>query len=373
MPVSEQTRILMSIESCRYLSVCQGCHFEKMAYSEQLEIKKNHLAELFQNHQLQPPPIAIRSLGENYLRQRFDFTIHNGRMGLYSADREIIDIESCQQVASELQKAFSDFRSIPFPIKKGSVRLRVGPSGLRGVWLDFANTDIKNLLDEKNTLERLWKLGFHIEIGQKGKVPIPGTESYKLSAPQPHVWFKTQDIPLKSLILNFTQPSWNTADALTEIILKWVSTLGTQLTVAEFGSGIGQFTLPLLASGHNVDSFESHILATELLRLNATDSQLDKNLTIYCDDYHKKPLPSDLFYDVAVVNPPRSGLLQFSDQLIRVKTKNVIYISCFPESLIEDLEKLLASGYQIKEIQIVDQFPQTKHYETCVLLERIDF
>ncbi len=363
---------------CRYLGTCTGCHFIKETYVDQSRLKTDHLAQILSDAEITHPVIQFSSIAENQLRTRFDFTIHNGQYGLYDWEKNIIDIESCQQLSKELQQAFTDFRKIKFPIQKGSVRLRVGADSLQGAWLDFANLDIKNLLAEKKIFHQLKELGFHIEIGQKGKALSFANDFLKLSEPVPKDWFKTKIdknnyVSLNCLICSFTQPSWHTAFALNDIVNAWINSLTkTSFRIAEFGAGLGQFTLPMLFQGHNVDVFESHAQSVEYLKANAARYDIDHRLTVYCDDFQNKAVPSGKTYDLALVNPPRSGLKNFSQEVISCTQKNCIYISCYPESLASDLKIFVAAGFQIKEIIIVDQFPQTKHFETCVLLQRID-
>lgn len=48
----------------------------------------------------------------------------------------------------------------------------------------------------------------------------------------------------------------------------------------------------------------------------------------------------------------------------------MIYLSCGPESLAEDLRRLTAGGYRLVSAQPYDMFPNTEHVETVVLLRR---
>lgn len=367
---------------CPYLSKCSGCHFERQSYLEQILSKKNHLMEVFKQENIIFPEIQIKSLAENHLRTRFDFTIENKKRGLYDFNKNIIDIKICSQITHELQTAFNDFHKVDFSIYKGSVRLRIGPEQQRGAWLDFANLDIKNLLNEKKSLIALLELGFLVEIGQKGKSLVSLGSHLKLSEPVERPWFQTKlidhsEISLKCLISSFTQPSWVSANAITDIIQRWIfndlSHPLQQLNVAEFGAGIGQFTLPLLSAGHQVDVFESHQQAAQFLKINASHNHLSKNLNIFIGDFQKNPIPHKKKYHLALVNPPRSGLKNFVHELIQLNTAYCMYISCFPETLAIDLKKLKDYDFIIKELVIVDQFPQTKHFETCVLLQRVNF
>lgn len=70
--------------------------------------------------------------------------------------------------------------------------------------------------------------------------------------------------------------------------------------------------------------------------------------------------------DVIVVDPPRKGceeeLLQ---AMIGMKPERIVYVSCNPSTLVRDLRILEDGGYETKQVQPVDMFPQTGHIE-CV-------
>jgi 23S rRNA (uracil1939-C5)-methyltransferase len=48
----------------------------------------------------------------------------------------------------------------------------------------------------------------------------------------------------------------------------------------------------------------------------------------------------------------------------------MVYVSCDPATLARDLRPLLAAGYEMESIALVDLFPQTFHLETVVRLHR---
>lgn len=73
--------------------------------------------------------------------------------------------------------------------------------------------------------------------------------------------------------------------------------------------------------------------------------------------------------DVIVVDPPRKGCeVDFLQAMIDMKPKKIVYVSCNPSTLARDLKILDEGGYETKEVQPVDMFPQTNHVECCVLL-----
>lgn len=325
---------------------CNGCaHWDK-SYPVEISIKKKDLADKIK---FEP---RVKTPSHFDLRTRFDFTLENGKMGLYSRDHKLIDLPSCPILHPELEKAFQYLRNFDFGIKKGSLRLRLAPDlKTWGLWLDFANIDIKHLLDEKTLLTKLSEK-FIIEIGQKKKRL---SSDLKLIDPLPFPWFKTLDQELLCCIASFTQPSWETADLLTEEILQWTGELQPQ-KVIEYGCGIGQYTLPL-AQKYKMQVFESDLFALDCLQKNVTSKNLILNGEFTSGD-------------LALVNPPRSGLKSFTDKLMQSNISSIIYISCFPESLAQDLQ-VLSTNYKLNDAVLVDQFPRSKHYETGVLLQRI--
>ncbi|MEN8153788.1 MAG: hypothetical protein ABFR75_07170 [Acidobacteriota bacterium] len=74
--------------------------------------------------------------------------------------------------------------------------------------------------------------------------------------------------------------------------------------------------------------------------------------------------------DQILIDPPRSGLPEkVRDQIVKLKIKNIIYVSCSTSTLARDLKYFKNNGYNIKEHNMVDQFPQTAHIETITSLK----
>lgn len=74
--------------------------------------------------------------------------------------------------------------------------------------------------------------------------------------------------------------------------------------------------------------------------------------------------------DVVILDPPRSGSDEaFLSSVVKLQPKRVVYVSCNPETQARDMKYLVKNGYQVKEIQPVDMFPQTNHVEGVALLE----
>ena len=75
--------------------------------------------------------------------------------------------------------------------------------------------------------------------------------------------------------------------------------------------------------------------------------------------------------ELVVMDPPRAGVgAEVCALLARVGVGEVVYVSCDPVTLSRDLKAMVDSGYRIKELHLVDMFPQTFHLETVAFLGR---
>ena len=96
------------------------------------------------------------------------------------------------------------------------------------------------------------------------------------------------------------------------------------------------------------------------------------NAKFYCGDAGSVLSKLDVLPDIVIVDPPRSGLDALAiNNVIKLNSKKIIYVSCDPMTLARDLN-ILKEYYNIKSITPFDMFPQTYHVECVVLLERKD-
>lgn len=362
---------------CGYQDLCSGCQLLKLSADQQRSQKTENLKALLSQKNLNfSGSIQWKSLEGFYLRDRLDFTWTSGRLGLFSQDKsEVVDLEKCLQLSPALQAWLTDFRKFQWPFQKASFRLRVGPQGQRGVWIDAANLDIKALLEEKNLLMELMKLAF-VEIGQKRKTPKRVGDQFKLQDPELRIWFQSwfqeKPVDLFCHIASFTQPGLRVNRLIADQLREWMLGLGPQ-RILEFGSGIGNLSFPVLEFAKTFTAYELDSLSIEGFQKSLQHHGLESKVEFLVGDFQKNKNIDFTKYDLALCNPPRSGLKDFVLPILEDPRKApafLIYMSCFPESLVTDLERLQTAGYQIKEMSIVDQFPQTRHYEVLTLLQR---
>lgn len=76
--------------------------------------------------------------------------------------------------------------------------------------------------------------------------------------------------------------------------------------------------------------------------------------------------------DAIVVDPPRSGLdKELIKQIANTGLKEVVYISCNPQTLARDIKRFMDKGYELKNIKAIDMFPETMHVEAIALIQKI--
>lgn len=367
---------------CRYFPQCPACQHWNTPYEEQ---KTSKISDLHSSLKLLYPDlnekdILFSSLGHFGLRHRADFTVQSAStknyFGFWKDRTELLQVDECLQFSNELQQVFVEFQEIKklhkTPDFTAAVRLRISPSGSKSCWLDMAHVEFKQLLDDGHFLRALLAAGFYVEIGQRSKKLIETSERLKLGDPELHPWFQApssdgKPLALSCYVSDFTQPSWETGAELVKTVSDWVSTCNAK-HVIEFGPGIGAFTLNLLSYGIKVTAFEIKKESVKALEFNAKKHNLFENLQIFCGDYQTKKTEFTEKCDLALVNPARSGLKGFTEEILQLAPRELIYVSCYPQSMLEDLKKL-KNHYSLADAKIVDQFPQTQHYECALQLK----
>lgn len=76
--------------------------------------------------------------------------------------------------------------------------------------------------------------------------------------------------------------------------------------------------------------------------------------------------------DVVVVDPPRKGCdAKLLDTILQIQPKKIVYVSCNPATWARDLVVLRKGGYELREVQPVDQFGHSVHVEVVSMLAKV--
>lgn len=143
----------------------------------------------------------------------------------------------------------------------------------------------------------------------------------------------------------------------------------TPSKVLDLFCGIGAFSQYLSKAGIPGVGVELSAEAIEAAKkANALNGGLAK---YFAEDAFEHMKSEQNHYQCIIVNPPRRGLGEnLALKLIEASPEQIIYSSCNPETLIQDLEHL-SSAYRLVGATPFDMFPLTEHLEVLVELKRL--
>ncbi len=137
--------------------------------------------------------------------------------------------------------------------------------------------------------------------------------------------------------------------------------------------GLGNFTLPLATRCAWVMGIEGDPGLVERGRANAARNGLG-NVGFEVADLYQ-PLEGQTWmrdpFDLALLDPPRSGAWEVLPWLPRLGVRRLLYVSCYPSTLARDSGRLVNDlGYRLAAAGVMDMFPHTGHLEAMALFER---
>ena len=171
--------------------------------------------------------------------------------------------------------------------------------------------------------------------------------------------------------LSFYQVNPIQTEKLYSLALEYAGLTGEE-TVWDLYCGIGTISLFMAQCAKEVHGVEIVPQAIEDARKNAERNHIE-NAAFYVGKA-EEVLPrlyeeEHIFADVICVDPPRKGCDEAClNTIIKMAPKRIVYVSCDSATLARDLKYLCENGYEIRKVRAVDQFGQTVHVETVVLL-----
>ena len=187
----------------------------------------------------------------------------------------------------------------------------------------------------------------------------------------------------KQIESSFTQPNAQVCQKM----LEWACTVAehSEQDLLELYCGNGNFTLPLSARFRRVLATELAKSSVYAAQWNIEQNQIE-NIKVarlsaeeftqaYNGEREFRRLQeanidlSSYDFDTVFVDPPRAGIDDDTLKLLQ-RFKRIIYISCNPDTLHDNL-KTLCQSHKVTKFALFDQFPYTHHVESAVLLEKI--
>jgi tRNA/tmRNA/rRNA uracil-C5-methylase (TrmA/RlmC/RlmD family) len=145
----------------------------------------------------------------------------------------------------------------------------------------------------------------------------------------------------------------------------------SSVVVADLYGGVGTIALHLAGRVGHVTCVESVEESAQLARRNIAANGVRNVAMVAADVLAFLRDQSIGQFDVVVADPPRVGLgPDVCRELLRVRPRRLVYVSCNALSQIEDT-RALAAGYRLTELRGYDMFPQTPHMEALAVFERV--
>ena len=379
-------------EDCLTYKRCGGCNLRHIRYDETLRIKQNIVQSLV-NKSLKNKIKVEETLGMenpfNY-RNKAQYPIgkdRNGKpiMGIFAnRTHDIIPIESCLIQHKESQKVakfifnFIVNNNISIYDEKnnsGLVRHIATKIGFKTNEImciivingnsipnekELINEVIREFPNVKTIVKNINKKNTNVIFGEEN-IAIYGDGIIK---------DKMGDFIFKISPLSFYQVNPVQAEKLYQIGVESAHITKDDI-VFDLYCGIGTISLFMSKHAKKVYGIEIVAEAIKNAKDNAIINEVNNtefitgDVELVLDELINK---KHTIPDVIMIDPPRKGIDKKSiDNILRIKSKKVVYISCNPATLVRDLS-YLEDTYDIISIKPVDMFPYTSHVECVTVL-----
>ncbi len=329
---------------CALFGTCGGCQYQNLSYPAQLEIKRDQVAELLRHMagvEFAVEPVVPSPRPYHY---RSKITPHfqgarnskdgsgqkeTGAIGFLKTGRrfDLVDVPFCPIAMESINDAL--------PAEREKVHARAATQK-KGATLLLRATAVGVITDPRaSAVEVVDGLNFTFLAGD---------------------FFQNNPF----ILPEFTRHARDEAAA----------TGNRYLVDAYCGSGL--FALTAAASFEQVAGVEISESAARQASANAEANGITNARFIAG---HAAAIFEGITFPAAetsvLIDPPRAGTDEaFLSQLFAFGPSRVVYVSCNPATQMRDLKAFLAAGYELRRVQPFDLFPQTKHLECVMTLER---
>lgn len=388
-------------ERCPHNEFCGGCLYQGMPYEEQcrqkgrevllrMQEKKvdlSHLEVPFTEELLIPAPkqYAYR----NKMEYTFGDFVKDGEMSLGMHKKgnfmSIITVDQCQIVDPDFNQILSatlEFcrkRNYSFYHKKshrGLMRHLIVRKGERtGEILVNIVTSSQDEFAEEAYAECIYNLPLqNTPVGvlrtiNDGLADTVSADEVRILRGRDYYMEKIMGLDFKVSAFSFFQTNVEAAERLYQDALALLPDFSGKVAYDLF-CGTGTITQALATKAQKAVGVEIIEEAVTAARENAARNGLH-NCEFIADDVFRAldQLPEKP--DVLVVDPPRAGILPKTlDKILQYEVDEILYISCNPKTLAENMKYMEYFGYRAVKMLAYDNFPMTKHIECVCLLSR---
>jgi 23S rRNA (uracil1939-C5)-methyltransferase/tRNA (uracil-5-)-methyltransferase len=312
---------------CALFGTCGGCQYQHMHYSLQLDLKRQHVEEVFEH--LAGLKCSVKKCihGDQCYGYRSKITPHFQKkippIGfLKNGGRQIVDVERCPIATENVNRALPSMR--------------------------------EKILNKKDFLKK------------GGTLLLRDLGDQVTADPRARVSLKVSNLEFSFCAGEFFQNNLFMLPELIEFVSAAVA--GPKYLIDAY-CGVGVFGLAAAGKFESVIGVEISELAIGFARENAERNNVT-NISFIAGVAERifEAIEFPGSETSAIIDPPRSGCdANFLEQLLAFGPGKIAYISCAPDTQARDL-KILSKKYTVELMQPFDMFPQTRHIENVALL-----
>ncbi|MDM1486334.1 tRNA (uridine(54)-C5)-methyltransferase TrmA [Acinetobacter towneri] len=357
------------------------------SYQQQLDAKVARISAQFS--EFEPPTLQVFASPEQHYRMRAEFRIWHTEDDLFYAMFE--RSEDKQKNVIRIDEFPIADHSINVLMPKLLTAIKANPAlSTRLFEVHFLATLSGEMLVSllyHRKLEQDWELAAK-DLAAELKIKLIGrSRGQKFVLSDEYVVEQLQVFDraytYKQIESSFTQPNAQVCQKM----LEWACTVAkhSEQDLLELYCGNGNFTLPLSTRFRRVLATELAKSSVYAAQWNIEQNQIE-NIQVarlsaeeftqaYNGEREFRRLQeaeieiSSYDFDTVFVDPPRAGIDDATLKLLQ-RFKRIIYISCNPDTLHDNL-KTLCQSHKVTQFALFDQFPYTHHVESGVLLEKI--
>ncbi|HIX29799.1 MAG TPA: 23S rRNA (uracil(1939)-C(5))-methyltransferase RlmD [Candidatus Blautia stercoravium] len=388
---------------CSIFPACGGCMYQTMSYENQLQMKAEQIKKLIDTAVIQGGQIdefgnadytfeGIKGSPQEFAyRNKMEFSFGDEykdgplSLGLHKkgSTYDVLNACDCKLVHEDMTKILTCV--LEFCREQGYAYYhKIQHTGfLRHLLLRRGNTTGEILVNLVTTSqeetdfgelkEQLLKLklegeivGF-LHIVNDSLSDVVKSDETRILYGKDYFYEEILGLKFKITPFSFFQPNSYGAEVLYETAREYIGNT-KDMTVFDLYSGTGTISQILASVAREVIGVEiveeAVVAAGENAKRNGIENCrfIAGDVLKVLDEVEERP-------DFIVLDPPRDGIHPKAlPKIIDYGVDKLVYISCKPTSLARDLEMFLGRGYRVEKVCCVDQFCQTVHVETVVLL-----
>ena len=379
---------------CPHFGICGGCFYQTVSYENQLKIKEGMVRDLLKDYVNDDIWEEIKGSPKVHgYRNKMEFSfgdeVKDGplALGMHKKNtfHDIVNITDCQIVDNDYNLIvkcalnIAQQMELPFYHKmrhegyfRHLVVRRAESSGdvlVNIVTTSQVEADLTKLRDALLELPLSGKIIGILHTTNDSLADVVQADKIDILYGQDYFYEEILGLKFKISPFSFFQTNTLGAEILYKTARDFVGETKDKV-IFDLYSGTGTIAQMLAPVAKKVVGVEIVEEAVEAAKVNAELNGLDNcefiagDVLKVVDELEDKP-------DFIVLDPPRDGIHPKAIQkIIDFGVEQMVYISCKPTSLARDLEVFEAAGYKVKRATAVDQFPNTVHIETVVLLSQ---